>query len=215
MSGNLLGMREQEYQLATVMPNTLRPRWVVPLVAVLAGLLVTSLSLNLWQVLDHASATQAPSEMPSAAVATAAVDTTTPAPRTAQPAHRLGDRVPLADGLVDTTVLAYKQPVAVNAPNPGAPNTEWGAADVRVCARIETITVSESSWAITYADGGVIEPSNRKYVYFPEPEYPIVDRPVEAGRCVRGWIVFPALKGKRPAAVEYAPDGFVPVVWLI
>ena len=80
-----------------------------------------------------------------------------------------------------------------------------------MCATTQTIGVSQMPWAVVYADGRTYEPSNLTYNQFPSPAYPLSDRTVLPGRCVRGWITFPVPANERPAMVEYQPQ-VTPVV---
>ncbi|GAB3331765.1 hypothetical protein GCM10027452_05020 [Micromonospora halotolerans] len=65
-----------------------------------------------------------------------------------------------------------------------------------------------------YADGSQIEASSAGYNQFPEagynqfpePQYPSGEKNVAWGRCIRGWITYPAPGNKRPVDVEYAPE---------
>jgi hypothetical protein len=76
------------------------------------------------------------------------------------------------------------------------------------------VTIGSLPWAITYANGGVVSASLSTWEDFPEPKYPF-ERTIEAGTCVRGWVVFPALKDQRPVAVEYSPEGRVAIGWAV
>ncbi|WP_162189874.1 hypothetical protein [Dactylosporangium aurantiacum] len=105
-------------------------------------------------------------------------------------------------------VLAYRQPTAASAPRPGSPGTEWASADVLVCLDAigpddDYIYVNRSPWSLVYADGTVAAPSSVTYQQFDAPEYPITDRTLKVGRCIRGWITFTAPAGQRATMVEY------------
>lgn len=206
----------EPYTLSSVLPAAKPPRpgWIVPVVVVLVVLVLALAGLAAW-ALTRQSGTAAAAGTPSpATTSSSAATATTRATPAAPTIHAPGETVVSTDGLAKSTVFAYQQPVATNAPTPAAPGTEWAAADVQVCASGDkAISVSEYPWAIGYANGGVIRPSNIKYNQFPQPAYPYADRGVEPGGCVRGWIVFPALQGQRPSTVEYAPDGRLPVKW--
>lgn len=135
----------------------------------------------------------------------------------------LGQRIDVVelDGTVwaDATVFAYRQPVAQDATRPSQHGFEWGAADVRVCAKRnapEQLSVSHSPWGLSYADDTLIEPSNIGYRQFPEPSYPFGDRALARGRCLRGWVTFGVPEDKRPIFVEYAPPSIpVPLRWTV
>jgi hypothetical protein len=110
------------------------------------------------------------------------------------------------------TVYGFKQPVAKTAPRPDEqPGYVWAAVDVKVCAGKADVNprgllISNSPWSLVYADDTQIEPSNTGYDSFPEPEFPFGEKDLAPGRCLRGWITFPAPGKKQPVAVEYAPE---------
>ncbi|MFB9187349.1 hypothetical protein ACFFX1_55275 [Dactylosporangium sucinum] len=114
---------------------------------------------------------------------------------------------------VKVTVFAYRQPTAKSAPKPPSPGTEWASIDAQVCptaATGETPIVNDTPWLLVYADGTMAEPSNTGYGQFDEPGFPMADRAVPSGRCVRGWITFVAPAGKRATMVEFQwTDGTV------
>lgn len=195
-------------------PTPPRRRWVIPVLA--AALLVAATSVATWAVTHRGDGPATLVVVPTPVTAAAPAPTTAAAATSSAPTDlKLGARHASDDGVADATALDYRQPVARDAEPPSPPGTEWGAAKVRVCSYGD-IEASEEPWALAYADGGVIKPSYVKYGQFPEPEYPVVGRAVPSGRCVTGWIVFPALKGERPAYVEYAPEGEpVPVRWKV
>lgn len=106
------------------------------------------------------------------------------------------------------TVFAYRQPTAANATRPQSPGTEWASADVQVCldaigADFDSITVNRKPWSLIYADGTVATPSSITYQQFDTPEYPVAERTLKVGRCVRGWVTFTAPAGQRATMVEY------------
>lgn len=143
-----------------------------------------------------AEAASPPSPSPSASPSAAS-----PKLGTAQPYRRNGTNARL-------TVYAYRQPTALSATKPAAPDTEWASADVQVCLDaigpdFDYIYVNQSPWSLVYADGTVATPSSVTYQQFDSPEYPIADRTVKVGRCVRGWITLTAPAGRRATAVSY------------
>ncbi|MCX4474801.1 hypothetical protein OOK41_31570 [Micromonospora sp. NBC_01655] len=124
----------------------------------------------------------------------------------------LGKSTRTADGYVTATVYGYRHNVAKSAPRPDEqPGYVWGAADVKVCANKDisasSVGVSHGPWVLVFADDTVAEPSSTGYESFPEPAYPWAEKALAPGRCVRGWITFPVPGKKRPAFVEYAPEG--------
>jgi len=140
------------------------------------------------------------------------------APPAAPAGKALGITVTIVagDASADTTVFAWRQPSA-STPEPPAAGYEWGSADIRICARkadAGAIRVSWLPWAVTYADGAVVQPSNVIYGQFPQPEYP-QDRVVPVGRCVRGWITFGVPAGRHPQFIEYQPQDGGVTDWLV
>jgi hypothetical protein len=126
--------------------------------------------------------------------------------------HRLGETVIEARGRANATVYAYKQPVAEDAPKPDQAGYEWGAADVKTCALASPgISVTTDPWTLAYADSTAAQASSVTYQQFPLPEYKGKD--IYAGKCQRGWIVFPVPSGQRPQLVEYQPEGSPPIDW--
>jgi hypothetical protein len=147
--------------------------------------------------------------------APAAPTSASPSPSTsAPPVHPLGTAVDdNTNGFrITATVHAYRQPSAPNTEKP-ADGGEWGSADVQVCIHATPAdvpaTVSWRPWALVYTDGGVVKAADVEYGTFPKPQQPNDDRVIPPGRCVRGWVTFPARAGTRPAMVEYQPQGVV------
>lgn len=131
-----------------------------------------------------------------------------------------GQSLTAADGWVATTVYAYQQPIAKNAPRPDQDGFTWAAADVKVCSQRkpdeDPISVSHGPWALVYADSTRITASSTGYEAFPKPEYPWGDTIVTSGRCVRGWITFGVPPTTRPSMVEYLPRGAnTPSDWVV
>jgi peptidoglycan hydrolase-like protein with peptidoglycan-binding domain len=159
---------------------------------------------------------------PSGPAATPSVAPTTPPPSSpAVTANALGRTVDIdgGDGIrVTATVYAYRQPSAPGATSPG-PGLEWASADVQMCLRTApagtTIGVSQRPWRFAYRDGRTAEFGSVTYQQFPSPAYPNDQRPISAGRCVRGWLTFPVPTGERPAWVEYAPEGAPVTDWTV
>jgi hypothetical protein len=145
--------------------------------------------------------TAAPSPPPSSAPAAA------PTP------HRLGYKVTASDGQVEATVLAYKQPVDTDVD--ADRGMQFGAAQVRVCARAAGVEVSSRPWQVAYTDGEVLARADWSGATgFPTPEYPWEAQPIAVGRCVKGWITFQVIAGRKPEFVQYLPDGEpLPIEW--
>lgn len=152
-----------------------------------------------------AVATAVATTPPAAAQTTTAAAPSTAAASPTPGSRKFGEK---ADGDRSTaTAHGYKQPVAKTATPPDQAGFEWGAADVEVCVKVDG-TLVNSSWLLIYADHTTIEPSSVGYQQFPLPAYPWGEKEVTAGQCVRGWITFPVPAGKRPATVQYNPQGF-------
>jgi hypothetical protein len=128
--------------------------------------------------------------------------------------HKLGETVTEAQGRASATVYAYKQPVARDATKPHQIGYEWAAADVKTCALVDPgIAVTTEPWTLAYADSTAAQASSVTYEQFPLPEYQNKD--IYAGKCQRGWIVFPVPTDQRPQTVEYQPEGSPPIDWAI
>lgn len=152
-----------------------------------------------------ASPAQAASSVPPSPVAS---QPATAAPSTTSGPVKLGTprNVVANIGEATVTAFAYRQPTAKSAPKPDNPDMEWASVDAQVCvtkATGGTPYVNNSPWLLIYPDGTNAEPSSDGYNQFDMPGYPMGDRDVPAGRCVRGWITFLAPKGKRAVMVEY------------
>ncbi len=111
------------------------------------------------------------------------------APKTAPATHRLGDTVDADHSFIEATVFAYQQPVAAGAPAPNPGDYTWAAADVRTCASnssIFTASASSLSWMLVYADDTEVEAARVTHPQFPRPRYPMAQRTLKPGECVRG-----------------------------
>lgn len=210
-------MTSSQYGLGALMPEQPRKRRAGLIVGVAvflaAGLGAVGVAVALGAGEDPAPAVAAgpTSAPPSSPPATVPVTTAPPAPTAA----RLGGKLLAADGQVEATVLAYRQPVAKDAPEPDEPGMVWGAAQIQVCAKAAT-SVSRFVWKLAYADGGLIEPSGTGYESFPSPEYPWEPHPLAAGRCAKGWVVFAVPPKSRPEFVQYLPEGnAMPMEWRV
>ncbi|MHB9759851.1 DUF4352 domain-containing protein [Streptomyces sp. BYX5S] len=95
---------------------------------------------------------------------------------------------------------------------PQAPGQElggdsWATADVKVCnVRGVEIGVDQTAWSLSYADGTSVETTGLSGGDMPKPEFPM-DKILRAGQCARGKIAFPVHAKKRPATLDYAPEG--------
>ncbi|HEY5833454.1 hypothetical protein [Streptomyces sp.] len=174
-------------------------------------------------------------DAPASTTAASGVVTTEPAP-SATPTRdaplRIGQKYTWKDTATDdsgqsyavagnTTVLGYQQPVATSGPTPqdafgdSSAGYVWAAVDVKVCDTTGKIIVTNTPWALSYADDSLIEPSSYGYDSFPRPAFPMGDTDLTPGRCLRGKIVFPVPGNQRPLAVVYSPGSIGPVLWAV
>jgi hypothetical protein len=130
--------------------------------------------------------------------------------------HRLGDTVASGSGFVVATGFAYNQPAAPGASPPPAGNA-WAAADVQACAPKGTIfpvSISDAAWSLRATDGFAVSPWRGDDPAFPQPRYPQTPTSLQAGQCVRGWVVFEVPTNGRPQLLRYSPQGAEPIDWL-
>jgi hypothetical protein len=131
--------------------------------------------------------------------------------------HRFGESVPANSGFVAAVVFGYVQPAARDAA-PAQAGHVWAAIDVQACAEPGTVfkvTVSDGPWSLRFADGTVVGPTLADDPHFPQPRYPATPTSLEAGECLRGWMVFEVPTDGRPDLVRYAPQGGSPIDWLV
>ncbi|MFI5496639.1 hypothetical protein [Actinoplanes sp. NPDC051859] len=129
-------------------------------------------------------------------------------PSTAGTLSTVGRQVEAAEHTLVATVHTYRQPVAAATVDPGS-DTEWGAADVEVCATAGApgdIRISHLPWALEFADRTRTTAATVRYREFPRPGYPVTSTPLAPGACARGWITFPVPSGERPALIEWSPS---------
>lgn len=82
-----------------------------------------------------------------------------------------------------------------------------GSVEVRTCnTSTQAYEVSAGPWALLFADDSVSD-GGKTWTGFTSPEYPILGRKLNPGKCVRGWMTFELSGAQKPVAVEYAPDG--------
>ncbi|MEU5908892.1 MULTISPECIES: hypothetical protein [Actinomycetes] len=113
------------------------------------------------------------------------------------------------DVTMAVTVMGYEQDVAKNSRSAeeefGTDGYVWAAVDIKACLKKGLAGVTRYPWALAYADGTRIEPSNVTYGDFPKPEYPY-DAKLKAGECVRGKTVFPVPGSQRPERILYTAE---------
>ncbi|MFI6477357.1 hypothetical protein ACIBH1_05455 [Nonomuraea sp. NPDC050663] len=126
----------------------------------------------------------------------------------------------VADDAISTgsvAVLRFRQPLRAAFP-PDRDGYEYAGVEVKRCFKTlerDDITVGWAVWSLAYANGNITEPpSSWSADHFTVALYPR-DRPVTAGKCVRGWIPFEVRKGTRPATVAYMISGSDPMEWTI
>lgn len=115
------------------------------------------------------------------------------------------------------TVLGWRQSTGASSSQAGL---QVGAVDARFCggqfgsAAPDGITVDSRPWHVLYADGSTYDQNGSSGGDDLKPEYPVNSLVLASGQCVRGWISVEVPIGKRPQAVEYAPDSNKkPVLW--
>jgi hypothetical protein len=142
----------------------------------------------------------------------------TSGPGTGRAPNAIGQSADADHSFIAATVFAYRQPVASGAPAPNPGDYAWAAVDVQTCASASVIfnaAVTGLQWLLVYGDGTEVEPARTAYPQFPRPRYPIAQRTLRAGECVRGWIMFPVPAAAKPQLIRYAPFGSAPVDWVV
>ncbi|MEU4825096.1 hypothetical protein AB0H37_24760 [Actinomadura sp. NPDC023710] len=108
---------------------------------------------------------------------------------------------------VTATVFSFRQPLRSQFP-PRRAGYVFAGLDVRVCldGGPGPSTVSWDPWSLTYPDATTIDPVRSwSDDWFSVPLFPGFEKTLRPGRCMRGWVLFEAPKGKRPHLAEYAP----------
>ncbi len=158
------------------------------------------------------------SEAPKAAIVAASPSLSpSPSPLASGPLA-LGQTYTRTDASARTTVYAYKAAVAKNGPGPDQEGTEWAGLDAEVCIDKPAPdggpnVISQDPWALYLPNNGLLSPSGTRYGHFPIPAYPMGQKVVSVGSCVRGWITFVAPVGQKPVRAEYSGGGIAPVSW--
>lgn len=114
-----------------------------------------------------------------------------------------------ADSTGTVAVLKVQQPFPSQFP-PDRAGYEFAGVEIRRCFKTITapggLTVGWGPWTLGYKNGNTIEPpSSWSADHFSVPLYPR-DKPVRAGRCIRGWIPYEVPKGTKPTDVTYTLD---------
>jgi hypothetical protein len=139
------------------------------------------------------------------------------APSTGPSPHPLGQKADADHSFIEATVYSYRQPVGAGAPAPNPGDYTWGAADVQMCAATSNIfsaSTSSFNWQVVYADDTEVDAARVTYKQFPRPVFPIGQRRLKPGTCIRGWIMFGVPAGAKPLVVRFAPFGSPPVDWV-
>jgi hypothetical protein len=141
-----------------------------------------------------------------------------PSAATSPPAqgHRLGEPVTSGSGFVVATGFGYNQPAASGASPPPDGNA-WAAADVQACSPQGTIfpvSVSDAAWSLRLADGRSVGAWHGDDPAFPQPRYPQTPTSLQAGQCLRGWVVFEVPANAQQPVLRYSPQGAEPIDWL-
>jgi len=131
---------------------------------------------------------------------------------------RLRDAATAGTGFVVATGFAYNQPAAPGA-SPAPAGNAWAAADVQSCAPQGTVfpvSISDAAWSLRFGNGTVVNPSHVDDPVFPQPQYPQTPTPLQAGDCVRGWVIFEVPADNRPMLLRYTPQGgAAPIDWQV
>jgi hypothetical protein len=89
---------------------------------------------------------------------------------------------------------------------------------VQACAPKGTIfpvSISDAAWSLRATDGFAVSPWRGDDPAFPQPRYPQTPTSLQAGQCVRGWVVFEVPTNGRPQLLRYSPQSAEPIDWLI
>jgi hypothetical protein len=131
--------------------------------------------------------------------------------------HRLGEQVAAGTGFVVATAFGYNPPAATGgSPLPGGGS--WASADVQACAQQGTVfpvSVSDGTWSLRLADGTAAGAWHGDDPAFPQPRYAETPTSLQAGQCLRGWVVFQVPANGLPQLVRYSPQGAEPIDWLL
>lgn len=142
---------------------------------------------------------------------TASPSTSSPStpPTSSPPRATTGPGTEVATEFGSVTYFGQRRPAAPGAPAPQQPGTEWVAIDVQLCVDADfpagSGNIFDSAWTVIDSGNGEIQPTDATYPQFPTPAYPVTAR-IEAGSCVRGWIVYPVVVGRDLRTVRYLPS---------
>jgi hypothetical protein len=191
-----------------------------PIAAVVVGVLAL-IGVGVYAGLAFGSKPATPTAQPTTTATAAAqpkpATSTAPAPKPGA-----GQEVVQSAGL-KVTAFAWRTPVAKKEAKPSEfdfpDNYVWAALDVQVCLPAnapDDWTVGSWAWTVRYADNTTAEPADiTGMTGWPKPQYPLIDRKIPGGSCIRGWITFAAPAGAKPAVAVYAPSDGSPVEWIM
>jgi hypothetical protein len=141
-----------------------------------------------------------------------------PLPQPTTGARPLGERIAVAD--LGVTVFAYRQPSRAAGKAPAQRGYEWAALEAEVCVQGgDALPGSWDPWSLVFEDGSTVASqrpggSGGSGGSGEKPAFPNDGKPIPAGRCTRGWVMFAVPKGYRPAVVEYQPRNAV-ANWMV
>lgn len=166
-------------------------------------------------LLAVAALTAACSTTPATTVATtpASHPVTTPASP-----HRLGTTQTNASPSATVTVTAFAYRALRSPYPPQRKGYVWAGVNAKTCITTNStgkkIPVTFYPWSLQFADDTKIGPATQ----WSEDQFTVpifTSRALDAGGCLRGWVVFEVPAGKRPTRVVYAPAGNTPTEWAV
>lgn len=108
---------------------------------------------------------------------------------------------------ITATATVYQVRTIKSRADMTEPSRRFIGIDAKVCIRATDsgpIPISTQPWSIDYADDTSAEPIGEWWDgEFPVPLYP-ASRSLNAGQCIRGWVMFKPLKGQA-VRVTYTP----------
>ncbi|WP_243636892.1 hypothetical protein [Rhodococcus sp. Eu-32] len=144
------------------------------------------------------------------------VESSSTSPAAPEDPNALGSEVAFTgDGVsIRVAVFGFDPVAATQAPAPSS-GGHWAAADVRTCVDTAStpVLVSWSEWSLFDEESGRYPSANLTYGQFPTPEYPFTSETVNAGDCVRGWVLFGVAGDAVIDRVRFTPNGEVNATW--
>lgn len=196
----------------------------IPLIAAWSvfGVLAVAVGAGVVVALNRSSEPKSAAAQPPATAARSAAPAPSPPSPTAAAIPEAGQTVTFTSG-GKATAYRWQQPVAKKESKPSEfnypANYVWGALDVQVCLPPDApddFSVSAWPWTVTYADNSSVEPADiTGMTGWPKPQYPLVDRKIPAGSCLRGWITFAVPAEVKPTGALYAPSDLPATRWTL